>query len=204
MYYLVDTNVFLHVINSNIYGVADLCKRNGNDITITQTILKELDPGYYRESEDISSKEIYTAVSNLATGARGIKIIRIVKLEEVVGAEEELKKIRKRYYSWMRDPNYLNILIQRGDITKEDVKKPNFRNKDLGECELLAIAKASGGEYIIITNDKGRVFLHPDQNLFDLYAEDSDIMMLTGEDWLAKIGLTDEGDRFVEDVAFIN
>ena len=68
MYYLVDTNVFLHVIDSNIYGVADLCKRSGNDITITQTILNELDPGYYRENEDISSKEIYTAVHNLATG----------------------------------------------------------------------------------------------------------------------------------------
>ena len=34
----VDTNVFLHVIDSNIYGVADLCKRSGNDITITQTL----------------------------------------------------------------------------------------------------------------------------------------------------------------------
>ena len=58
----VDTNVFLHVIDSNIYGVADLCKRSGNDKMITQTILNELDPGYYRENEDISSKEIYTAV----------------------------------------------------------------------------------------------------------------------------------------------
>lgn len=73
MYYLVDTNVFLHVIDSNIYGVAEVCKRNGNDITITQTILKELDPGYYRENTDISSKEIYTAVSNLVTGAWGKK-----------------------------------------------------------------------------------------------------------------------------------
>ena len=108
MDYLVDTNVFLHVINSDVYGVADLCKRNGNDITITQTILNELDPGYYRESEDMTSKEIYTAVSNLVTGARGIKIIRILKLEEVAGAEQELKKIRKRFYGWMKDPKYLN------------------------------------------------------------------------------------------------
>lgn len=63
MYYLVDTNVFLHVIDSNIYGVADLCKKNNNDITITQTILNELDPGYYKENEDASSKEIYVSVT---------------------------------------------------------------------------------------------------------------------------------------------
>lgn len=189
MYYLVDTNVFLHVIDSNIYGVADLCKRSGNDITITQTILNELDPGYYRENEDISSKEIYTAVHNLATGARGMKVIRLIKLEDIDGATQELKKIRKRYYSWMRDPGYLNMLIQGGDITREDIKRPSFRNKDMGECELLAIAKASCGEYIIITNDRGRVFLHPDQNLFDLYAEDSSIRMLTGEDWKKELGL---------------
>lgn len=196
MYYLVDTNVFLHVIDSDIYGVADLCKKSGKDITITQTILNELDPGYYRESEDISSREIYTAVSNLVTGARGMKIIKMIKVEEVAGAVQELKKIRKRYYGWMRDPDYLNILIQRGDITREDVKKPSFRNKDLGECELLAIAKVSSGEYVIITNDKGRVFLHPDQNLFDLYAEDSEVKMLTGEDWIKKIGYQKTNKNF--------
>lgn len=189
MYYLVDTNVFLHVIDSNIYGVAEVCKRNGNDITITQTILKELDPGYYRENTDISSKEIYTAVSNLVTGAWGIKNIRLLKLEEIDGAEKELKKIRKRYYGWMQDADYLNRLVQKGIITRQDIKRPGFRNKDLGECELLAIAKVSGGNYIIITNDRGRVFLHPDQNLFDIYVDDPDIKMMTGQDWLKKLGL---------------
>ena len=47
MYYLVDTNVFLHAIRDNIFSVADLCKKNGTDITITDTILTELEPGYY-------------------------------------------------------------------------------------------------------------------------------------------------------------
>lgn len=73
MYYSVDTNVFLHVIDSNIYGVAKWCKDNGKDITITQTILDELDPGYYRENEDESSKEIYTAVKNYVSAAMGKK-----------------------------------------------------------------------------------------------------------------------------------
>jgi len=188
MYYLVDTNVFLHVICSNIYGVADLCKKNNNDITITQTILNELDPGYYRENKDISSKEIFTSVRNLVEGTWGIKAIRMIRLSDVEGAEEELKKIRQRFYSWMRDPEYLQKLIREGKLSREDIKKAGFRNKDLGECELLAIAKASSGQYWIVTNDKGRVFQHPDQNLFNTYADDPDVILITGEEWLSKIG----------------
>lgn len=195
MYYLVDTNVFLHVIYSNIYSVADLCKKRNNDITITQTILNELDPGYYRENEDISSKEIYTSVSSLVAGTWGIKAIRMIRLTDIKGAEEELKKIRKRFYSWMRDPQYLKKLIQEGKLSREDIKKTSFRNKDLGECELLAIAKASSGQYWIVTNDKGRVFQHPDQNLFDIYANDPDVILLTGEAWLNQIGFSENNEH---------
>lgn len=79
-------------------------------------------------------------------------------------------------------------LIRDGKLTKEDIKKPGFRNKDLGECELLAIAKVSAGQYCIVTNDKGRVFQHPDQNIFDVYAKAPEIILITGEEWLNKIG----------------
>lgn len=187
MYYLVDTNVFLHVINSNIYGVADLCKKKNNDITITETILNELDPGYYRENADASSKEVYTAVKNLVTGTWGIKAIRMIHLNDIEEAEAELKRIRKRFYGWMRDPEYLKKLIDEGKLSREDIKKKSFRNKDLGECELLAIAKASYGQYRIVTNDKGMVYQHPDQNLFDTYANDPSIILITGEAWLDEI-----------------
>lgn len=195
MYYLVDTNVFLHVIDSNIYGVADLCKKNNNDITITQTILNELDPGYYKENEDASSKEIYTSVNNLVLGTWGIKAIRIIRLSDIEGAKEELKKIRERFYSWMSDPQYLQKLIQEGKISRDDIKKPSFRKKDLGECELLAIAKASMGQYWIVTNDRGRVFQHPDQNIFDTYANDPNVTIITGEEWLKIIGFNKESEQ---------
>lgn len=31
--------------------------------------------------------------------------MHLVKLEEIPGAKEELKKIRKRFYDWMKDPS---------------------------------------------------------------------------------------------------
>ncbi len=188
MYFLVDTNVFLHSICDKIFAIADLCKKNETEITVTETILNELEPGYYLELEDETAKNAYNAVYNLTYGTMGIKAIRIVKLDDIPGAKEELKKIRKKFYSWMSDTNYLNLLISQGVITADDIKKKSFRNKDLGECELIAIAKTAEDEYQIVTNDKGRVYLHPEQNLFDDYASGIGLTVLSSEEWLDKIG----------------
>ena len=58
----------------------------------------------------------------------------------------------------------------------------------------MAIAKASSGLYWIVTNDKGRVFQHPDQNLFDTYANDTDVILITGEEWIRKIGFHEDSE----------
>ena len=59
----------------------------------------------------------------LALGTMGIKAIRLVKLEEIPGAKEELKKIRRRFYDWMKNPAYLKSLIAQGKISEDDIKK---------------------------------------------------------------------------------
>lgn len=192
MYYLVDTNVFLHAINESVYSVAQLCKDKDNDVTITETILNELEPGYYLALEDETAKQVYNSVSSLAHGTMGLKVIRILNVADVPGAKEELKKIRDRYYMWMRDGTYLQSLIAAGKLTVEDIKKNSFRNKDLGECELIAIAKTSTDDYEIVTNDKGRVFLHPEQNLFDDYASNEGLIVLSSDEWLEKIGYKED------------
>ena len=58
----------------------------------------------------------------------------------------------------------------------------------MGECELVAIAKAAEDEHQIVTNDKGRVFLHPEQNLFDEYASKNGLTVLNSDEWLRKMG----------------
>lgn len=188
MYYLVDTNVFLHSICDEIYNVADLCKKNETEITVTETILNELEPGYYMEIEDDTAKNVYNSVYNLTYGTMGMKVIRLVKLDDIPGSKEELKKIRKKFYSWMSDVNYLDHLISQGIITADVIKKKSFRNKDLGECELIAIAKTAEDEYQIVTDDKGKVFLHPEQNLFDDYASHTGLIVLSSKEWLNNIG----------------
>ncbi|MGM9926384.1 MAG: hypothetical protein ACI35P_00395 [Bacillus sp. (in: firmicutes)] len=190
MYYLVDTNVFLHSIGDKIYAVANKCKENSTDITITETILNELEPGYYLLQSDQTAKDIYNSVYNFSHGIMGFHVIRLISLDDIPGAKDELKKIRKRFYSWMKDPAYLKTLVDRGIISSDDIKKKTFRNKDLGECELIAIATVTNNEYQIISNDKGRVFLHPEQNLFDDYASEIGLCVLSSEEWLTQIEYT--------------
>lgn len=75
--------------------------------------------------------------------------------------------------------------MEDGLLKKEDVR--NVRKKDLGECELVAIAKTSKRTFWLITNDLGRVFLHPDLNVFDMYKDDPNVKIISGAEWLEKI-----------------
>lgn len=188
MKYLVDTNIFFHVINSNIFSVAKKCKEQWNDICITETILQELEPSYHMEKQDKSARETYNSVRNLSDKNSIFCVITKIDLSEIDGAKDEFRKIRARFYSWMTEPEYLHTMIAEGRLTREEIKNRNFKEKDLGECELIAIAKVSKGEYWVITNDKGEVFQHPHINIFEEYKNDPDVNILTGEKWLKKIG----------------
>lgn len=191
MKYLVDTNVFFHTINSNIYGVAKKCIDIGDIACITQTILDELTPGYYLV-ENESTKGISTAVSLFASDK--FKLIELINISDVDGAKELLKSIRDGFYSWMHKADYLQMLLEKGEITVQEIKSKTFKNKDLGECELLAIAKASHGAYILITNDKGEVFHHPYQNIFEPYKDDPEVVIYNGAEWISKIGYVEESE----------
>jgi len=61
------------------------------------------------------------------------------------------------------------MLIQKGKIRPEERK--SFKYKDLGECSLIAIALENVSSNIIVTNDKGKIYLKPYENIFDFYPD---------------------------------
>ncbi len=182
MKYLVDTNIFFHTINPCIYEVAEKCRVSKRGMCVTNTILNELEPRHYHIEFSPDFKDVFTSVYNQIYT---FKTIELISLSDVPKAPEELKMIRKRHYYWIKDPAYLKRLISQGVIKKEDIK--SLPTRDLGECELVAIAKSSGGEYQIVTNDKGRVFAHPFQNVFSHYENDPDVVIINGQDWLEMV-----------------
>lgn len=172
MYYLVDTNVFLEAIANEITPVASQCKENENALIITKAILDELEPGSDKVEVDEAVKYPFIEVKNLVYGTMGRKLIELVDITEYKEAEQTYKDLRKKFYSWMENAEYLHKLVLDGRCTAEEIKKSTFRNRDKGECELISLAKTSPENYVIVTEDLGRVYLHPNQNLFEDYAKD--------------------------------
>ena len=188
MYYLVDTNIFLWAIKEKIYDVANDCKKINKDIVITSTILNELEPGNDKSKEDPSLRDVYVQVNNLVTGGMGAKLITKVDISTIPKAKAEYQKIRNRFYSWMGDADYLKQLIDNNKLTEKEIKSSTFRNKDKGECELIALAIADPENYnMIVSDDKGRVYVHPEQNLFDDYAVQNGVNVIVSKQWLETI-----------------
>lgn len=182
MFYLVDTNIFIHTISNRAYEVSSRCNDINEPVTITKTILSELEPGYYLANDNISAREIYNSVCRLS-GQLGL--IKIVSFSDISGAKEEFDKIRSRFYSWIYNAGYLRTLIEEHQLEEKDI--PKLSHKDLGECELLAIAKATNNQSMIVTNDKGRVYKHPDLNIFSDYKDDKSVIIINGDEWMKNI-----------------
>lgn len=178
MKFLVDTNVFLHSINEYIVAVACKCKERNRTINITKTILNELDPGF---NEEILFQETYNCVSRCCDS--NINLINVIDINCIQEAKKIYKSIREQYYRWMTDTNYLNKLIKDGKLTRDEIKSKAFKNKDVGECELIAVAKAFYGQYVIISDDKGKVYKHPDINLFEIFKKQG-LDIYTCDTWL--------------------
>ena len=56
MYYLVDTNVFLHAICDEIYTVANLCKENNITLTLVT-------PSLYDDDASFENGELKTEIT---------------------------------------------------------------------------------------------------------------------------------------------
>ena len=182
MRYLIDSNVFFHKIKEDILTVAKSCKKNNCGMYVSPAILNELEApkksGYSNDCYNIVNSCVYGVLSEY-------KFIQLAELS--ADARREYQKIRNKYYRWTLDPRYLRSLIEKNILTEEDVKK--VRYKDIGECELLAIAKTSKSDHYIVTDDFGKVYLHPEQNVFDFYKNDPKINILKSDEWLDDIKL---------------
>lgn len=189
MVYLVDTNVFIKAIPENIFQAACICSEKGKEITITETILNELEPGDDKVQADSSIKTPFIMVDNLVKGTMAVKNIKLISIKSIPGAEKEYVKLRRSYYSWMTDTKYLRELISEGKITPAEIKAERFKNRDKGECELIAVALTAPGEYTIVSDDYGKVYLHPYQNIFKDYAIPKGVRVICSDEWKKEIGL---------------
>lgn len=183
MAYLKDTCVFIYKINNakEILEVAKHCKNIDNKLCITNTVMRELIPG--ERVPQIEAEKSRDIIKYLEFGNKS-KILDIIDIDNNEKYKKNLENIRRRYYDHLRDPDTLRELIENGEYTREQVKSKWFRNKDMGECSCIAIAIENPEEFIIVTDDKGKVFLKPHTNLFDIYSKSHKIKVLNYEQWV--------------------
>lgn len=192
MGYLYDSCVFIHCIKgaSEILKVAAHCKNQKKRMIVSDEVVNELYPGKKVEEESIRESAI--ALQKCVLFAINGKVIDIINIKENCEIHSNYKKIRAQFYGWMTRTDYLDRLIKRGIITAEEIKSKGFRFKDVGECTLVAIAMTNPHTYEIITEDKGEVYKHPNQNIFDTYTACYEIKVWKYAEWKENTGYIDD------------
>lgn len=180
MKYLIDTCIFFHKLK-NGQNILDSCEKvikNSDRNCISNVILKELE----EPINDVkNNNELHTIVKNTIYM---FKRMDLIDTEESANVRANLQKIRDRFYGWQKDTKYLQKLIAEGVLTREEIKAFGFRYKDMGECSLIAIALTAPNEYTIVTEDKGKVYKFPSQNLFEVY---NNVEVVNYDSWIGKV-----------------
>lgn len=185
MSYIEDTNIFMKHINTGteIIKVADHCKSLGKTISITDIILDEFrTPRWFLGEEKAKSQELHNTIVQGIFSLRQIELIEVTKDSDY---KKNFEAIRSRYYGHLLDPKYVKAALDAGEITQQQFKNKSYQFKDYGECSCLAVAMDNPKKYTIVSNDKGRVFLKPNLNLFDKFREKYGITIWDYDEWVA-------------------
>ncbi|SHI24087.1 hypothetical protein SAMN02745823_03797 [Sporobacter termitidis DSM 10068] len=182
MEHLFDTCTIKHELKTDtvIFAVAEYCSNIKEPFTISSVIKNELRP------PNTLSKAEYEKASRVnAYIERYIKSghIKVIDISTENTIKLNFNKLRQCHYGWMTRGDYCKHLIETGELTLEEYKSPGFRNRDAGECSLIAIALTSPKSYVIISEDKGVVFSHPHINIFDVF-KSKGLNIVKFKEWL--------------------
>ncbi|WP_374717478.1 hypothetical protein [Neobacillus sp.] len=184
MIYLKDTCVFINRFNSlGIIQLLQKYKNSSNSFGVTDVVINELNPGRAVDATDAEKSKSMLGVVNLLEKSRDI-----VKYDVETEAkyQENFQKIRRQFYGHLNDLNFVKKALANKEISMESFKNRTYKFKDYGECSCIAVAMTEPEEISIVTDDKGRVFLKPDINLFDKYKASHGINVLGYDEWLSE------------------
>lgn len=174
MTFLIDSCVFFNNLNEAT-KIIEVNEKSKEQIkAISEVIMNEL-------QQPLDAKFDATNLDTMISRFINQKVFTLIDTNSNQKYKDNLSNIRKRYYRWMTDPEYLNMLQAKGILTVDERKSKGFKYKDLGECSLIAIALTDIDNYIIVSNDKGKVYKHPHTNIFK---EFPNIKVMTFIDWI--------------------
>ncbi|WP_160676758.1 hypothetical protein [Clostridium sp. C8-1-8] len=181
MIYLKDTCVLIKKFNSlELINTATMYKETKDTFALTDVILDELRPGKSVNQYDADKSK------NLLSGIKILEQSNAVKtycVKSDVKYKSNFDKIRRAFYGHLKDPRVIKKALANNEITMEQFKSRSYVYKDYGECSCIAVAMDEPNNICIVSNDKGRIFLKPDINLFDKYKESNKINVFEYDEW---------------------
>ncbi|MGL6031888.1 MAG: hypothetical protein ACRC0Q_06950 [Kurthia gibsonii] len=185
MIYLKDTCVFINKLNpTSILDIMNLLKQRKEYLGVTNVILNELIPGKSIPMDDAEKSQSILTSLGFVKNSKNFIEYDVEKEEEF---SKNFKRIRRRFYGHLSNLESVRKALINGEISKESFDNRTYLNKDCGECSCIAVAITNPEEFVIVSDDKGRVFLKPDINLFDKYKESHKIQVLNYDEWHKEI-----------------
>lgn len=180
MIYLKDTCVLIEEFDTlKIINTANLYKKK-DTFALTDIIIDELYPGKSINVIDAEkSKSLLAGISRLEKS----KALKTYIIKEDGKYKSNFNKIRKAFYGHLKDVNAVKEALKKGEITPEQFKNRTYLYKDYGECSCIAVAIENPDDIVIVSNDKGRIFLKPNINLFNKYEESNNIKVINYKEW---------------------
>mgnify|MGYP004527705873 CR=1 FL=1 len=193
MIYLKDTCVLIKKFDtSELIRVTSIYKDTKDVFALTDIIIDELHPGKSVNEYDAEKS------NNLLSGIKVLENSHLLETYSVKGKgkyKDNFDKIRRAFYGHLKDHNFVKQALAKGEITREQFKNRTYIYKDYGECSCIAVAIENPKEISIVSNDKGRVFLKPNINLFNKYIESHNIQVLNYEEWKENISIATKSEK---------
>jgi len=186
MIYLKDTCVFINYFDAfKLLQLLQSYKNSSDTFGITDVVIGELNPGKSVVAEDAEKSKSMLGLIDLLGKSKDV-------LKYNVEQEEKYKinfnNIRRRFYGHLDDVQAVKKAVKKGEISQESFKNKTYRRKDVGECSCIAVAMLDPDNINIVSDDKGRVFLKPEINLFDKFVQSNGIRVLEFNEWLDEFG----------------
>lgn len=183
--YLKDTCLFINRFNSlDIIKLLKSYKINSHIFGVTDVIVNELRPGKAVAQAAAEKSEALIGVINTFEKNQSIKVYNV---ENAGNYKSNFEKIRKKYYGHLNDVNAIKKALKNKEITQAEFESRSYRYKDYGECSCIAVAMTSPQDIHIVSDDKGRIFLKPNINLFDKYKDSHGINVLDFHQWTSAL-----------------
>lgn len=196
MGFIKDTCVFIEKIKvgSEIVNIVRHCKSMNKELCVTDYVLDEIPPGKNVKEKDPEGARTSEGLFNSLDKCVNNGFINVFCVKGNNKYKKNYDSIRNRFYRQYSAAN-LRERMKNGKCTKQEANK--LKRKDCGECSCIAVAMEHPDKYVIVTEDKGKIFVEEEIKLFQIYEKSHNIKVWNYDVWAKNTGYDKAQKEFI-------